>query len=147
MLMFSFILFFLIRLLEEVYGDGCTSNLSALAEESDEARILFNETILQPFMEKVKYYPMGIIFETQPFRNYGAYFWKIVLRDVLHSAGRGMFGDKTITSFLSRVLSSNIKEGWLQCRKDYAVYLMKDGRVAVLVRVFHLHTPISLSVA
>jgi hypothetical protein len=27
------------------------------------------------------------------------------------------------------------KPGWLQCRKDYAVYLMEDRRVMVLVSI------------
>jgi len=122
----------LIPLLEEVYGDGCLSNLSKLAVESDEARVLFNEAAICPFMDTVKRYPMGVMFSTAPFKSQGSYFWKIVLRDLLHSVGLGIFSDKSITSFLERVLAKNIRQGWLQCRKDYAVYLMKDGRVMVL---------------
>jgi len=122
----------LVPLLEEIYGDGCLQNLACLAEESDEARDLFNKTALQPFLESVKRYPMGIIFGTREFSNQGSYFWKIVLRDVLHSAGLGMFGDKATESFLKRVYAKKMTSGWLQCRRDYAVYLMDDGRVAVL---------------
>ena len=107
------------------------SNLSTLAKDSDEARDLFNRTTLQPFMDKVTNHPMGIVFDTTPFKHHSPYFWKIALRDVLHSAGRGMFGDKTVTSFLERVLVDEVKPGWLQCRKDYAVYLHGDGRVYV----------------
>lgn len=120
------------RLLEEIYGDGCMSNLATLAKESDEARALLQGTAFQPFMEKVERTSMGIIFHTTPFKEQGPYFWKNVLRNVLHSAGRGMFGDKTITSFLERVLADTVKQGWLQCRKDYAVYLNDDGRVFIL---------------
>ena len=106
-------------------------NLTNLARESDEARQLINDKVLKTFMEKVSYYPMGIIFHTRPFKEQGLYFWKLALRDVLHSAKRGMFGDKTIISFLKRVLAEKIRSGWLQCRNDYAVYLNEDGRVCV----------------
>ena len=123
----------LIPLLEEVYGDGCLSNLAKLAEESDEARDLFNKSAFRPFMDTVVHYPMGVVFSTAAFKSQGSYFWKIVLRDLLHSIGLGMFSDKSIESFLVRALSAKVKEGWLQCRKDYGVYLMRDGRVMVLV--------------
>jgi tRNA(Ile)-lysidine synthetase-like protein len=122
----------LIPLLEEVYGDGCLNNLASLAEESDEARALFNKTSFRPFMDKVQKYPLGIIFSTQEFRNQGFYFWKIVLRDMLHSCGLGMFSDGSIETFLKRALAPKITAGWLQCRKDYGVFLMSDGHVAVL---------------
>ncbi len=123
----------LIPLLEEVYGDGCLNNLAKLAEESDEARDLFNKSAFRPFMDTVVRYPMGIIFSTAPFKSQGTYFWKIALRDLLHKSGLGMFSDKSIESFLVRALADKIKPGWLQCRRDYAVYLMSDGRVMVLV--------------
>jgi hypothetical protein len=42
-----------------------------------------------------------------------------------------MFSDKSVESFLDRVRPVNLKEGWLQCRRDYAVFLQKDGRVFV----------------
>jgi len=117
--------------LEEIYGDGSMFNLTSLAEESDEARALVNITVLKPFMDRVVRLPMGIIFETKPFRDQGPYFWKLALMDVLHSAKRGMFGDKTVASFLSRVLADKIRPGWLQCRSDYAVRLLEDGRVCI----------------
>jgi len=49
----------------------------------------------------------------------------------LHGAGLGMFSDKSVESFLTRVTSAKVKEGWLQCRKDYAAFLQRDGRVFV----------------
>jgi len=121
----------LMPLLEEIYGDGSMNNLTTLAEESDEARKLLNETVLKVFMDKVTYHPMGISFETSPFKEQGSYFWKLILRDVLHSAGLGMFSDKSVSSFLKRVVGNKIQPGWLQCRKDYAVYLRHDGKVFV----------------
>ena len=52
-------------LLEEIYGDGSMTNLTNLARESDEARLLINENVLKFFMDKVSYFPLGIIFETR----------------------------------------------------------------------------------
>jgi len=122
----------LLPLLEEIYGEGSMSNLTGLARESDEARELVNRAILAPIFDTIKLYPMGISFETAPFKQYGNYFWKIALRDILHSASRGMFSDKCVGSFLERVQANNLKPGWLQMRKDYATYLREDGVCFVL---------------
>lgn len=40
-----------------------------------------------------------------------------------------MFTDKAVDSFLERVRAG--KQGWLQCRKEYAVFLQADGDVFV----------------
>ena len=128
----------LLPLLEEIYGEGSMNNLSTLATESDECRELLQGALLRPFMERVVRSPMGISFETAPFvaQATGLFFWKFVLREVLHSAGLGMFSDKSVISFLERIrpvhtYKKTIREGWLQCRRDYAVYLQADGRVFV----------------
>ena len=112
------------------------NNLSTLATESDECRELLHSTLLEPFMNRVVRTPMGIVFETAPFVERGLFFWKFVLREVLHSAGLGMFSDKSVMAFLERVrpehtFKKTIREGWLQCRRDYAVYLQADGRIFV----------------
>jgi hypothetical protein len=121
----------LLPLLEEIYGEGSMDNLSSLAEESDDARALVQQTAMGPFMDRVKYYPMGLTFETAQWKEYGLFFWKFVLRNVLHSAGRGMFSDKSVEAFLERIRAPNLKEGWLQCRKDYALYMKQDGTICV----------------
>ena len=121
----------LLPLLEEIYGEGSMDNLSTLAEESDDARALLQQTIISPFKERVRHLPMGIIFETSQWKDCGLFFWKFVLRDALHSAGRGMFSDKSVESFLKRIRAKPVREGWLQCRKDYAVYLKKNGTVLI----------------
>ena len=74
---------------------------------------------------------MGIIFDTHPWKTEGLFFWKFVLKDLLHSIGRGMFSDKSVISFLERIQMKKVKSGWLQCRKDYAVYLEQNGKVCV----------------
>jgi len=74
---------------------------------------------------------MGIMFDTAPWKDQSLFFWKFVLRETLHSAKLGMFTDKSVVSFLNRVKVNVVKEGWLQCRKDYGVYLQKDGKVFV----------------
>jgi len=106
-------------------------NLSSLAEESDAAKDLVQESVISPFMRQIKRYPMGITFETSQWKDCGLFFWKFVLRQAVHSSGLGMFSDKSVASFLDRVSAENVREGWLQCRKDYAVFLRKDGRIFV----------------
>lgn len=121
----------LVPLLEEVYGEGSMNNLSSLAVESDECRALFHQVALQPFLDRTMYKPMGLQFATAPWKERGLFFWKFVLREVLHSAGLGMFSDKSVVAFLERVQAKHVKEGWLQCRKDYGIHLQKDGTVSV----------------
>ena len=108
------------------------NNLSTLATESDEARELLHMAVLAPFLDQVQQKPMGITFATKPWKEQGLFFWKFVLREALHSAGLGMFSEKSVISFLERVQAERVKSGWLQCRRDYAVYLQeKDGRAFV----------------
>ena len=121
----------LLPLLEEIYGEGSMSHLSTLAVDSDECRDLVHDAVLRPFLDHVAYKPMGIQFPTQPWKDQGLFFWKFVLREMLHSAGMGMFSDKSVVAFLERVCAAVVKEGWLQCRKDYGTFLRKDGTVFV----------------
>jgi tRNA(Ile)-lysidine synthetase-like protein len=119
----------LLPLLQEIYGEGSMNNLSTLATESDEARELLQIAVLAPFLDQVERKPMGITFATKPWKAHGLFFWKFVLREALHSAGLGMFSEKSVISFLERIQADRVKPGWLQCRRDYAVYLQeKDGR-------------------
>jgi tRNA(Ile)-lysidine synthetase-like protein len=119
----------LLPLLEEIYGEGCLHNLSNLAVESDECRALFQKMMFDPFMDKIQREPMGMILSTAPWKDQSLFFWKFVLRETLHSGGLGMFSDKAVLSFLERLHAG--RAGWLQCRKDYAVYLQEDGLVFV----------------
>ena len=57
---------------------------------------------------------------------------KTMLRNILHQNSRGMFSDKSVLSFMERMSATNRRSGWLQCRKDYAVYLGDDSRVYIL---------------
>lgn len=107
-------------------------NLSNLAVESDECRALLQNSMIGPFLNRIKRRPMGIVFETAPWKNQAVFFWKFVLREALHSASFGMFSDKSVLSFLERVQAPKLRSGWLQCRRDYAVYLQEDGQVYVL---------------
>lgn len=122
----------LLPLLEEIYGDGSMNNLSNLAVESDECRAMVHEIMLKPFMEQVEFKPMGIAFPTNPWKDRGLFYWKFILREMLHSVGLGMFSDKSIASFIERIKQANSRDGWLQCRKDYAVYLRSDGKIFIL---------------
>lgn len=122
----------LLPMLQEIYGDGSMNNLSNLASASDDAKALMHDTIFAPFLHKVERKAMGIMFQTDPWKEQRLFFWKFVLRQLLHSASLGMFSDKSVESFLERIQSKKLREGWLQCRRDYAVYLRADGKVFVL---------------
>ena len=122
----------LLPLLEEIYGDGSMNNLSNLAVESDDCRALMYSSMIRPFLDSVVRKPMGIIIDTVQWKSQPTFFWKVVLRETLHSVGLGMFSDKSVLAFLQRIRSKKLKAAWLQCRKDYGVYLQEDGKVFVL---------------
>ena len=122
----------LLPLLQEVYGEGSMQNLSSLAVESDEARSLVYSSVLDPFIDQVVHRPMGIMFHTSQWKSQPYIFWKLALREALHSARFGMFSEKSLKAFLERIQSKKLRQGWLQCKRDYAVYLRKDGKVYVL---------------
>jgi len=42
-----------------------------------------------------------------------------------------MFTDKSVASFVERIKHCTTRHGWLQSRKDYAVYLEKNGTVYI----------------
>lgn len=107
------------------------NNLSNLAVESDACRELLTKSMVDPFLNQVVRKPLGIIFKTAAWRDQSELFWKFVLRETLHSAKFGMFSDKSVRSFMERILVSKLKPAWLQCRKDYAVYLQADGTILV----------------
>jgi tRNA(Ile)-lysidine synthetase-like protein len=86
----------LLPLLEEIYGEGSMNNLSNLAVASDECRALMHKLMIQPFMDRIVYQPMGISLPTDPWKDQGLFFWNLVLRETLHSAGLGMFTDKSL---------------------------------------------------
>lgn len=77
---------------------------------------------------------MGIYFPTNRYRHYHhLYVWKLILRTILHSIHLGMFSDKSVEyCFVRRIQAKPILSGWLQCRKDYAVYLKQDGTIFIL---------------
>mmetsp|Transcript_14554 Transcript_14554/g.40436 ORF Transcript_14554/g.40436 Transcript_14554/m.40436 type:complete len:877 (-) Transcript_14554:182-2812(-) len=124
----------LLPLLEEIYGDGSMNNLSNLAVESDECRALMNKSMIEPFLNSIVRKPMGIIMDTAAWKDQPLFFWKVVLREALHSVGLGMFSDKSVIEFLKRIQTKKLKAAWLQCRKDYGVYLREDGKVFVLYK-------------
>jgi hypothetical protein len=107
------------------------NSLSTLATQSDECRLLLHKSMLGPFLDQVGRKPLGIMFDTSPWKSQPVFFWKFVLREALHSAGLGMFSDKSTLAFLERVQADKLRAGWLQCRRDYAVYLHEGGKVFV----------------
>lgn len=107
------------------------NNLSNLALESDECRALVYRTIIGPFLDSVIIRKMGIILETKKWKDQPNFFWKVALREALHAIGLGMFSNKSVMSFLTRIRAKKLKTAWLQCRKDYGVYLQEDGKVFV----------------
>lgn len=121
----------LLPLLCDIYGEGSMRNLSNLAIQSDAAKDLFVSS-QKSFFDSVQIYPMGLSFDASNHKHHNLFFWRFVLRKILHENGLGMFTDKSVNSFIKRISANPHKSGWLQCRKDYAVYLGENFHVYVM---------------
>lgn len=50
-------------------------NLSNLATESDECRLLLYKSMIGPFLDQIIRKPMGIIFDAAPWKEQPLFFW------------------------------------------------------------------------
>ena len=123
----------LLPLVKDIYGDGCIKNLSNLACESDNLHDLFTSSFIQPFQDNhVSYHPLGIkLYNLETYKSQPLFFWKILLRNILHQVGFGMMNDDMLQHTFLKALNrkSNKRssdECWLQCRKDYGIYMNGD---------------------
>jgi len=121
-------------LLKTVYGNGSKDHLSTIAKESNELQKFLRNTILPSFTSKFKHTQMGLILSTQRFRNQPHYFWKFLLRHVFHQFGFAMWTEKSLQLFIKRIHQDHIKEGWMQCHKDYGVYVQTDGKAFIFYK-------------
>eukprot|EP00957_Ditylum_brightwellii_P128278 9784312-Ditylum_brightwellii.AAC.1 len=64
-------------------------------------------------------------------KEYSLFFWKLVLRDVLHGAGRGMFSDGGVTTFVSRLQNAKEVEVVVKETEDDG---MKQKKMQVIVK-------------
>merc|ERR1712150_99368 len=104
------------------------------AKESNELHEFLENTILPSFNSKFKHTRMGLILSTQRFRNQPLYFWKFLLRYVFRQVGLAMWTEKSLQLFVKRINQDHIKEGWMQCHKDYGVYIQNDGKAFVFYK-------------
>ncbi len=116
----------LLPLLQDMYGPGSMNHLTNLAHQSDDFALLMKESFINPMTSTLIKYKMGLSLQLMPGKSVEV--WKLVLKQLLHSHGLGMWTDKSVLSFHQRVFTgcgttSTNKLGWLQCRKDYGVYV------------------------
>lgn len=97
----------LLPLLAEVYGDGYARALSRLAAESSQLRALTERRSLGPFRTAVVRAPLGDIVDTAPFRTEGRFFWREVMRELLHARGMAMVSEKAISSLVALLGGDN----------------------------------------
>ena len=135
----------LVPLLIDMYGTGCLSNLSALAEESDSCRSLVETNIYAPLLDAVQRAPCGLSVNILAFIQQPQCFWREILKQLMHSMGMSMIRDKSVNIFVERlqgkkhhaknaktVRSDRISmHGWLELRKNFYVELSEDGWLTV----------------
>lgn len=126
----------LLPLLAEIYGEGFFSNLSALARDSDETKELMQRFVYSPFLSSIERFPCGLIVDTSSYVHHPASFWRVMLKEIMHSHHRGMVRDASVNSFCGRLirrkeLDTKVDE-WVELRKGAAVRLSSTGELMVL---------------
>lgn len=56
-------------MMEDVFGSGFLSHLSAVARESDDLRELVHREVFRPAWDKAEMLPLGLRLELEPYRS------------------------------------------------------------------------------
>jgi len=149
----------LVPLLIDMYGAGCLTNLSSLADDSDTTRALVEANVYAPLLENVRRYNCGLVVNILPFVHQPHGFWREVLKQLMHSLGMAMVRDKAVGIFMERIQVDRRDHGvklhetgskrmpvslsafgWLELRKLFHVELSKSGDLTVFREEVFLHS-------
>lgn len=134
----------LVPLLIEMYGPGCLPNLATLAGDSQHTRQMLHHAIYEPFLKTVQRYQGGLVVQLNAYRKepYGLYFWKEMLKELMHSMGMSLVRESAVSCFMKRlqggdhVLSGSdelppIVCGWIELRKGFQSYITPAGELVI----------------
>ena len=93
----------LVPLLIEMYGEGVLKNLSSLAVDSDETKLLIQENVYDPFLKSVDNYQFGLKVNVIPFKNQSLIFWKEILKELMHSLSMSLIREKSVKTFMEKI--------------------------------------------
>ncbi|CAM9733981.1 unnamed protein product [Chrysoparadoxa australica] len=127
----------LLPLLQDMYGVGMLSSLSRLAEESDELKGMVHGQLLGPVWESATRTAVGAYLDIMPYRGQGPFFWREVMRELMHSLGQPMARGPAIEE-LRRHFGKDggpiPKDGRIELRKEYFSFL--ESGVLCVLRAF-----------
>jgi len=119
-------------LLAEVYGEGYSTHLSALARDSALCSELIDSQLYAPFRSSLRRSPLAVWFDAAGRAALPLFFWREALRHVCEKElGIGLVGEKAVLQLLERLRAPRVREGWLALRKESRV-LLAAGTLAFL---------------
>eukprot|EP00656_Telonema_subtile_P018183 TRINITY_DN1979_c0_g1_i4.p1 TRINITY_DN1979_c0_g1~~TRINITY_DN1979_c0_g1_i4.p1 ORF type:complete len:321 (+),score=67.77 TRINITY_DN1979_c0_g1_i4:1219-2181(+) len=118
----------LVPLLQDMYGAGVLNKLSELGEASKQLGRMTGAALLDPFGDRVKHGAAGCWVSYRGFEEQPAFFWKQVLKEIVHSMGVGQVGDKAIGQLIERLAANGKRDGWIPLRKESRTLIL-DGRL------------------
>ena len=122
----------LLPLLVDIYGQGCLTNLTALAHASDQNRELVERNLYNPFLETTRRGPAGLSVNVKDWRNQPLTFWREALKLLMHSLSMPLVREKAVVIFMERIAEMKGPFGWLELRKGFSIHLDDEGALTVL---------------
>ena len=96
-------------MLIDTFSFNIKENLLKMSEQSEDWKILVNNEIINPFMQKVKFNDRGCVFIVE--ENYISHpitFWTVVFQKIFYKFGKSIPSKKGITSFMNNIKSKNV---------------------------------------
>ena len=96
-------------MLIDTFSFNIKENLLKMSEQSEDWKLLVNNEIINPFMQKVKFNDKGCVFNIE--ENYISYpitFWIVVFQKIFYKFGKSSPSKKGITSFMNNIQTKNV---------------------------------------
>ena len=122
----------LLPLLTDMYGQGCLTNLTALAHASDQNRDLVAKNLYGPFLQSVQRGSCGLSVNITERRSQPLTFWREALKELMHSLSLPLVREKAVVTFMDRIDEMKGPFGWLELRKGFSIHLDEEGTLTVL---------------
>ena len=119
----------LLPLLASLYGEGYSTQLSNLANDSSMCAQLFDRQLFDRFRASISKSSVAVSFDAAPWAHLSRFFWREALKYVCEKClGIGMVQKKAITVLIAHLRRNPPLEGWVTLRKESPV-LLSGGRV------------------
>jgi tRNA(Ile)-lysidine synthetase-like protein len=130
-------------MLEKQYGKVFYKNLYSIGMESVEEGKIYEDKILDPFLDTIYYGQFGIIIDYTEFIEYDKFFWSTALMKIFHKRSMKMISKKVLRMIIDAIHKN--KETCLNIQNDTLMYLY-GGKMIICPDKFATLTPVKKNV-